>query len=616
MKKLSILFLSLYIAVNSFGIELPWIDARDYHDGNYNNYDGAAITGALNAAGTSEKTIFLAAGIWYIQHSITIPANITLKFEHGAILKISAAKTFTINGNIESSVRQIFSGAGMVKLGSLIKEAYPQWWGLVGTPNDTNVCQAALDSGAKTIRFLPGTYNILPHDPQIIEYGGLKPRSNTILIFEQGSKLKAITNNRDHYSVINVNGVKNVKIYGPTIEGERKTHTGTTGEWGMGILIQGQSKQIVIKDANVYDCWGDGICIGGGTQEDIYVENSIFNNSRRNGCSVTNAKNVLFKKCTFANSNGTSPQKGVDIEADYPTDYIQNIIFEDCYSYGNLATGFSLAKDGPLTNPLSVTFRNCTSTGDNAGFGIDQGPSDTNGGMVYITNCYCINPRGNGFYSGSANLPVTINGLTVINPNQDGLDETWARYASGLTVLMMDDSRYAGNVTARNVRVESTDGKAVKALCLHHFSSNPNSGIQNIDIELTTNMPNNKRFFKADSAASFVGYCKVLFPDNPVFNATTNVSSTEAVKYIGQTITNQGAAGNITVVLTAPGSVSNGSEFTFEVKSPYRITLSMTGYPLRPGNKTSYYSTTVGDRLKVRADGSNWYIVEQIGTWQ
>ncbi|HBG26924.1 MAG: hypothetical protein A2Y10_10595 [Planctomycetes bacterium GWF2_41_51] len=616
MKKLTILFLILFISVSSWGVDVPWIDARDYHDGNYNDYDGAAITGALNAAGPSEKTIFLAAGMWYITHSITIPSNITLKFEHGAILKISGGRTLTINGNIESSVRQIFSGDGTVKLGSLVKEAYPQWWGNVGTVNDNNVCQAALDSGAATIRFLPGTYNILPHDPQIIEYGGLQPKSNTTLIFEQGSKLKAITNDRAHYAVLNIKDVKNVKIYGPTIEGDRKTHTGTTGEWGMGILIQDQSKGIVIKDANVYDCWGDGICIGGGTQEDVYVENSIFDNNRRQGCSITNARNVLFKKCTFSNTNGTSPQNGVDVEADYAGDYIQNIVFEDCRSYNNAATGFGIAKDGPLNNPFSVTFRGCTSYGDSTGFGIAQGPSDTNGGMVFITDCYSINARSNGFATGSANLPVTINGLTVINPNQDGLDESWARYASGLVVLMMDDNRLAGNVTARNVHVESTDGKAIKALCLHHFSSQPNSGIENIDIELTTNMPSNKRFFKADSVDSFKGYCRVRFPDNPVYNATGNVSSTEAVKYIGQTITNQGAAGNITVVLTAPASVSNGSEFTFEVKSPYRITLAMSGYPLLPGNKTSYYSTTVGDRLKVRADGSNWYIVEQIGTWQ
>jgi len=598
------------------GTKLAWIDARIYNNGNLNDI---TINEAVSAIGSSVKTLMLSSGTWEITNSIIIPANINLKVEHGAVLNVAAGKTLTINGNIEATISQIFSGAGKVNLSPSVLEAYPQWWGPPGTVNDNNICQAALDCGVKTIRFMPGTYNINPVDNITNDYGGLKPASGTTLIFEQGSKLKAITNDKPSYSVILLDKKDNVKIYGVTIEGDRYTHTGTTGEWGMGIMISNASTRIVIKDANVYDCWGDGIYVGihwNPPPDGVYVENSIFDNNRRNACSITQGKNISFKKCIFSNTNGTSPQAGVDVEPDKATSYIQNIVFEDCYSYNNLASGFGLAKDGGLNNPISVTFRGCVSNGDNMGFGISQGPSDSNGGgMVFISNCYSINARSTGFSSSSANLPITIDGLTITNPNQDNLGESWIRYASGFVVLMNDDNRFSGNVTARNVHVESTDGKAVRALCLHHYSSQPNSGIKNIDIELTTNMPNNKRMFKADSASSFLGYCNVSFPDEPVFATTGNVSSIEAAKYIGQTITNEGATANITVVLTAPASVSNGSEFTFVVKSPYRITLSMVGYPLLPGNKTSYYLTTVGDRLRIRADGTNWRIIERIGSW-
>lgn len=599
------------------GTKTAWIDARIYNNGNLNDI---TINEAINAMGPSVKTLMLAGGTWAINNSVTIPSNINLKFEHGAVLNIASGKTITINGNIEAPISQIFSGTGKVNLSSGISEAYVQWWGPPsGTGDDTNACQAALDCGVKTIRFMPGTYNINPFDYIANDYGGLKPKSDTTLIFEQGSKLKAITNDKPNYSVILLDNKNNVKIYGATIEGERYTHIGTSGEWGMGIMITNASTRILIKDANVYDCWGDGIYVGihwNPPPDGVYVENSRFNNNRRNACSVTQGKNISFKKCTFSNTNGTSPQAGVDVEPDKATSYIQNIVFEDCYSYNNLANGFGLAKDGGLNNPISVTFRGCVSNGDNTGFGVSQGPSDSNGGgMVYINDCYSLNAKATGFSSTSANLPIMINGLTITNPNQNGLDESWARYASGFVVLMMDDSRFAGNVTARNVHVESTDGKAVKALCLHHYSSQPNSGIKNIDIELTTNMPNNKRMFKADSAGSFAGYCNVSFPDDPVFATTGNLGSTEAVKYIGQTITNEGATGDITVVLTAPASVSNGSEFTFVVKANYKITLSMIGYPLIPGSKTSFYSNEIGDRLKIRADGTNWHIIEKIGSW-
>lgn len=598
--------------------KLPWIKAKDFNSGNLND---TTISQALSAIGSSAKTLLLSEGTWQITNSIVIPSNINVKFERGAILNIADGKSVTINGPIETNINQIFSGDGNVIIGSFVKEAYPQWWGQIGGIDDTAVCQAALDSGVKTIRFLPSVYSIngvdrnLDGQGNMILYGGLQPASNTTLVFEPGAKLKAIANGEVGYSIIKIDNKNNVRIIRPTIEGERTTHTGTTGEFGMGILIQNASTNITVKDANVYDCWGDGIFIGthwNPPSDGVYVENSIFNNNRRNGCSVTNAKNVLFKKCTFSNTNGTSPQKGVDVEPDKETDYIQNIVFEDCYSYGNTSTGFSIAKDGGLDNAISVSFRGCTSSGDGFGFGVDQGPSDTNGGMLYITNCYCMNAKAMGFACGWANLPITINGLNIINPNQSS--QTSPEYGSGFVVYMGDQDRYAGNITARNVYVESRDGKAVNAVCLKNDSSKVNSGIENIDIEVKTNMANNKRMFKNEGP--FYGYCNVRFADDPINAFTGNLIASEAEKYISQTITNKGAVNDITISLTSAKSVSRGSEITFVVQAAYRMTLDMTGFALLPGNKTSYYSNTTGSKLKVRSDGTNWYIIEQIGTWQ
>ncbi|HBG26920.1 MAG: hypothetical protein A2Y10_10575 [Planctomycetes bacterium GWF2_41_51] len=602
------------------------VDARNYSKDGFND---TVIKAALESIGTSGKTLFLASGPWKINNSITIPSNVNLKLEPGAVFDIAESNTITINGNMEvNGLQKIFSGKGKVVFGPhYLKEVYPQWWGDVNSIDDTAICQAALDCGAKTIRFPAGTYAIdgfdetIDKDGNVTVYGGLKPASDTTLIFDIGAKLKAIPNDKIGYSILKIEGKNNVKIYGPTIEGERDSHTGTTGEYGMGIMLEGATN-IVIKDANVYNCWGDGLLIGvhwTKPSDQIYVENSTFNNNRRLGCAVTNGTNILFKKCTFLNSNGTAPQAGVDIEPDKPTDCIQNIVFEDCTSYNNKAEGFLMCRDDGQNQPVSVTFRGCTSRNDNGGFGIYIGPSDTPG-VLFINDCTVLDSKATGFRMTTANLPTKIDGLYVINPNQ-GKNEP--AYGSGISItsrkwkaangmrLEGEEHRLAGNITARNVNIFSDDGKGAYALFIDNFAGE-NGGLKNLDIELKTNMPNDKRFYKGNGP--FENYCKVNFSDNPVYAAKTSIDVNSIQLYNGQKITNHGASDDIVLSFTNPLAKSLDSEYTIEVASPHKITLKCGN--LLPGGADALWSQDIGSRIKIRSDGTNWHIVEQVGTWQ
>lgn len=602
------------------------VDAKKYAKGGLNE---AAINSALKDIGTSDKSLLLAPGIWKVNNSVSIPSNVNLRLEPGAVLDITESKTVNINGSMEvAGIKQIFAGKGKVVFGAnYLKEVYPQWWGDVNSINDSAICQAALDCGAKTIRFPAGTYAIdaydrnLDKDGNVTVYGGLQPANNTTLIFDPGAKLKVITNDGVGYAVIKLEGKKNIKIYGPTIEGDRDTHTGTKGEYGMGIMIEGGTN-IVIKDANVYNCWGDGILLGvHWTQpsDGIYVENCVFNNNRRQGCSITNAKNILFKRCTFSNTNGTAPQAGVDVEPDKPTDVIQNIVFEDCASFNNNAEGFLMCRDDGQDQPVSVTFRGCISRQDNGGFGIYIGPSDT-AGVLFINDCTVLNSRMTGFKMITANLPTKIDGLYIVNPNQ-GKNEP--AYGSGIAVSSRkwkgtkgmrpegDEHRLAGNVVARNVNVCSNDGKAAYALFIDNFAGD-NGGIKNLDIELKTNMPNDKRFYKGNGP--FANYCRVNFSDDPVFAAKASIDANSMPLYIGQKITNEGATGNILLPFTNPLARSLDSEYAIEVVAPHKITLDCG--KLLPGGASSFWSEEVGSKIKIRSDGTNWHIAEQIGTWQ
>lgn len=478
-------------------------------------YENPALTARLKQIGSRDRELALTEGNWKIDRSLTIPSNVDLKLRSGAKFLIAKGATLTINGDLEvSGLHQVFSGDGKVRFGAgFVRPVYPQWWGKIKGVDDTQACQSALSSGAAEIHFPAATYAINPVGQKGGEDGGLLPESNTVLKFYPGALLQAMTTEKNDYSIINISGKTNVTLDGAVIRGERSTHTGKGGEWGHGIRIRDGATNIVVRNCSVSDCWGDGIYIGEAEKnvnDGIIVENSRFDNNRRNGCSITTAKNVLFKKCAFSRSNGTSPFKGVDVEPNKPEDIIQNIVFEDCNSFGNISTGFSVARDDAQNTPVSVTFRNCISENDGGGFGVDVGPSDGLG-FLAIKDCVVLNPGETGFRSTSANLPTYIDGLHIVNPNQK--NEPRAQFASGFSlwnVVPQHAGKYklAGNIKARNVTVESTDGKAAHALYIHNELGDK-SGFINLDLQIKTNMEGERRFFKGDGP--FLGYARIDF---------------------------------------------------------------------------------------------------------
>jgi len=111
------------------------------------------LQAAITAVGGSEATLYLAPANWLIVSDMSIPANITLKPERGAILAITTTKTLTINGTLDAGLYQIFSciGTGKVDLytNKAIKEVYPQWWGAKadGVTDYSVQVQAAITTG-------------------------------------------------------------------------------------------------------------------------------------------------------------------------------------------------------------------------------------------------------------------------------------------------------------------------------------------------------------------------------------------------------------------------------------------------------------------------------------
>jgi len=175
---------------------------------------------------------------------------------------------------------------------------------------------------------------------------GLMVSSNSTLVFPKGAKLILKSTSSANYQIIKIHNVENVKIYYPVIQGERYSHLGATGEWGMGISIAG-SKNIQIEKPYITDCWGDGIYIATTTapvmvSRNVIINGAVLDNNRRCGIAIISGDSIVFNNTLSANTNGTAPRCGVDIEPNNNKDTIRRITFNNMIAYNNHTFGFDI----------------------------------------------------------------------------------------------------------------------------------------------------------------------------------------------------------------------------------------------------------------------------------
>ena len=210
-------------------------------------------------------------------------------------------------------------------------EVNVSWFGAKGdgVTDDTLFIQKAIDT-ADIINFQDKTYLITVQEKTDVN----RPLERSCLLLKNNNTLNLNSsilkiNNPKNYTstcLLRVDSIKNIKIYGGKLIGDRDTNPGTiAGQHGHGIRVS-DSQNLIFSHIKIINMWGDGISIDSvvslnNISSDILIDNCYIDNVRRNGITISSAENVTVDNTTISNINGTAPEACIDIEpnfVDYP----------------------------------------------------------------------------------------------------------------------------------------------------------------------------------------------------------------------------------------------------------------------------------------------------------
>ncbi len=306
---------------------------------------------ARTSANCAGRTVVVTSALSPAQSNILSawPSDRALKIERGG--SIANSTVFDLTGvEFSAGLYQVFAGCGVVKG---LKYAYSDWFGIVGTGDESLKVQAFLTaaSGGSAVFTSPQITAAKVKIPSNINIYGW----NTTIILPAAQP--SLT------PVLSFRGSKNVNIWGLAVDGNKHNQSGSAGEQdgGMhGISIYGGSN-INLFYTSTNNCFTDGIYLkssigdvgsGGDPPADITIIGHTSSGNGRQGMSIISAVRLIVIDSKFVNTIGLSPEGGVDIEPNQSTDSLSDIKFIRTTITGNNGRGFVADLKGVVSNLL------------------------------------------------------------------------------------------------------------------------------------------------------------------------------------------------------------------------------------------------------------------------
>lgn len=292
--------------------------------------------------------------------------------------------------------------------------------------------------------------NVVPDFPN----GGVLLKSNTKLIMF-GAQLQIIPNNSRTYTCLNLTDCDNVKIVGGLLIGDRYQHTNSSDystnldQWGHGVSVVGSSN-VYIENVKTKDFMGDGFCIGadssGTSSSNVNMKYCYTDNVRRNGLSLISCYGGTITENTFYNTNGCSPECGIDMEPN-PGKVVTDMTITKNRCLNNAQHGILLAQiqsGNGSASDCTISENNCHYNG---GSGIYTNYANKNN----IIDNKCLENGANGLAMLYSNKNIVrgnyveknkYHGMMVGNSNDNNIGGNYAYNNSQATDLGYDNFNF------------------------------------------------------------------------------------------------------------------------------------------------------------------------------
>lgn len=293
---------------------------------------------------------------------------------------------------------------------------------------------------------------------------GLEIISNSKLTFLPQGKFVQLPTTLGLYQLVNVFGAEDYTILNPNLEGDKLTHTGTTGEWGHLLNVMDSKNGFIFKPKLKYG-WGDGLYIGRKSASEldydptnITVVEPEIEGCRRNGLSLCSGINVRIVRPKikrigdYDGKTGAFPKACIDVEPNqfavgYSQPYIKDCIIEDA-ALSESYTGLYVSSHWDNVN-FNIHIKGITriTSCTNNSFGFWNGGTGSEGSVV-VDHIICDGSQsfiGSPFAWGSdGNLTCEIKQLDIA--------ENWTTFSFHNTYNGNFTAKKLGNFVIRNIK--------------------------------------------------------------------------------------------------------------------------------------------------------------------